>query len=100
MHLIIQKVDMMYTKTNIAWKKVCDFLKEYAMKITIKNEMVPLTCKVHISYLPQTNCHICKKEFKKYIQTNLIKLEIIVIIEVNREVLHIIFVIYELKNLL
>ena len=69
-------------------KKFCESLEEHAMKIINfeEKEMILLTNKEFESYASQAKCHICKRKFEdKYAE----KLEIIAIIQVNTEVLHI-----------
>ena len=63
--------------------------------------MIPLTNKELRSYASKTNCHICKKKFEDKCtdHRNIIKLEIIVIIQINTEVLHITHVILDIKYL-
>ena len=80
-------------------KMFCKDLKDQAKKIINyeKKEMIPLRDEEKESYENQKICHICKKEFctdknnKEF--KKLQKLEIIVIIQENIEVLLIIIVI-------
>ena len=84
-------------------KEFCASLREHAIrKIGFeKYENIPLTSEEYESYLYQKSCHICKKKSK--INTLLVKiivnLGIIVIIQVNTEVLHIVHVIYNMVYL-
>ena len=73
------------------------FLREHAMKIIqfeMRN-MIPLTKEEYESYLNQTSCNIYKKitNINTPMIKNIIELEIIVIIQVNIEVLLIVYVI-------
>ena len=77
-------------------KKFCEFLREHAMKITNfkKEKMKLLTKEPHESYENAKICYICKEKFeKKYVKDeNIVKSEIIVIIQVTIEVLLITYV--------
>ena len=55
---------MIVTEAKIV-SKVCEDLKEHAMKIINyeKKEMIPLTYKEHKSYERQKLCYICEKGF-------------------------------------
>ena len=78
-------------------KKFCEFLREHAMKIINfkKKKMKLLTKEQQESYENAKICYICKEKFEnKYLKDkNIVKLEIIVIIQGNIEVLHIAYVI-------
>ena len=77
-------------------KKFCEFLRLHAMKIiNFKNKkMKLLTKEQQESYENAKICYICKEKFK-----NIVKLEITVIIQKNKEVLHKAYVIYNIKHL-
>ena len=79
-------------------KMFCKDLKEHATKIInyIKKEMIPLNSKENKSYKRQKICYICKKGFitdDGNDNKDIIKSEIIVILQGNIEELPIIFVI-------
>ena len=71
-------------------KNLCLDLREHATKIVNyeKKEMIPLTKKEEKKHNKQEVCHTCKKGFST---KNIIRLEIIVTIVENIEVLLIIF---------
>ena len=77
-------------------KRFCASLKEHAMKILNleKMKMIPLKNKKRLSYANQEICHICKRslKIKTLMIKNTAKLAIIVIIQVNIKVLHIVYV--------
>ena len=63
-------------------KKVCKSLREHAIKAINfkKKKMKLLTNKQYKSYENATACYICSEKFE---DKNIVKLEIIVIIQVN-----------------
>ena len=74
-------------------KNFCLDLREHATKIINyeKKEMIPLTKKEEKNHNKQEVCHICKKGFSTNDNNkNIIRLEIIVTILENIEVLHMI----------
>ena len=76
-------------------KKVCEFLREHAMKIIniSKKKMKLLTKEQQESYETAKTCYICKEKFEnKYVKDKYI-IDIIVIIQGNIEVLCIAYVI-------
>ena len=77
--------------------KFCKFLREQAVKIINFLKKKLLTEVQQESYENAKICYICKKKFEnKYLKDkklkNMVKLEVIVIIQVNIEVLHIVYV--------
>ena len=78
-------------------KTFCEFLKEHKMEIIyfIKKKIIPLTNKEYELYISQINCHICKRSSN--INTLMIKIivnsRIIIIMLLNTEVQHIVYVI-------
>ena len=81
-------------------KNFCLDLREHATKIINyeKKEMIPLTKKEEKKHNKQNVCYICKKGFSTDIAIkNIIRLEIIVTILENREVLLMIFATYDIK---
>ena len=74
-------------------KKFCKDLREHATKIInyAKKDTIPLTKKEEKNHNNQKVCYICKKDLIRAIK-NIIKEEIIVIIQVNIEEQLIIFV--------
>ena len=76
-------------------KNFCLDLREHATKIINyeKKEMIPLTKKEEKKYNKQKACHICKKDRLMMIAIkNIIRIEIIVTILENIDVLLMIFV--------
>ena len=77
--------------------KFCETLKEHAMKINNfkKKKVKLLTKEQQESYANAKICYISKEklEYKYVKEKNIVKLEIIVIIQGNIEVLHIAYVI-------
>ena len=83
-----------YYRGKNCMKNVCLDLREHATKISNyeKKEMIPLTKKEEKKYNKQEVCYICKKGFSTDIAIkNIIRLEIIVTILENIEVLLMIF---------
>ena len=78
-------------------KTFCDLLTEHAMKMINfkKKKMKILTKEQQKSYENGKICYICKEKFEnKYSkENNIVKLEIIVIIQGNIKLLHIAYVI-------
>ena len=78
-------------------KKFCESLRKHAMKIiNFKNKKIKLfTKEQQESYENAKICYICKKKLKIYISKikNIVKLEVIVIIHGNIELLCIAYVI-------
>ena len=77
-------------------KKFCKCLREYAIEIVNFKKMKLLTKDLEESYENAKLCYICKEKFKnKYLKkkNRIVKLEIIVIIQVNIELLCIVYVV-------
>ena len=78
-------------------KKFCESLREHAMKIINlkKKKMKLLTKEQWESYENAKICNICKEKFEnKYLkEKNIVKLEMIVTIQGNLEVVYIAYVI-------
>ena len=90
---------MMYIQVNIAKKRLCESLRQHEMKIiSFKKKMKLLTKEQQESY---KNAKICYTILKKELKINMrmrkindsLKLEIIVVIQGNTEVLCIAYVI-------
>ena len=86
----------MYIEVKIAWK-FGEFLREPAMKVINfkKQKMNLVTKEQHEPYENEKICYICKEKFEnRYLRNKKHhKLDIIVIIQENIEVLHIAYVI-------
>ena len=84
-------------------KRFWESFRQYVMKIINfeQKKMIPLKDKKYASYLNQINCHISKK--KRNINTLMIQLVVnwksIAIVRVNTEVLHILYVIWNILYL-
>ena len=80
-------------------KRFCEFLREHEMKIiNFKKKKKLLTKEQQESYENAKNCYICKKKMKINIWKieNIVKLDIIVSIQENIEVLRIAYVIQKI----
>ena len=64
-HLMQQKIRLIVTEANIAWKDLKRDLRDHALKIIDygKKEMIPLINEEIKSYEEQKVSYICKKEF-------------------------------------
>ena len=84
-------------------KKFCESSREHVMKITNlkKKEIKLLTNEQQEAFEKAKISYICREKFEdKHVKIkNIVKLEIIVIIQVNIEVLHIIYVIQTIAYL-
>ena len=81
-------------------KNFCEFLRQYAMKIINfeMKKMKLLTKEQYESYKNVKICYICKEKFENNIWKikNIVKLEIIIILQESIEVVRIAYVIYNI----
>ena len=76
-------------------KKFCEFLRERMKNIDFENKkMIPLTNKeLKITKMQKFITFAGKESDKSLLKINIEKLEIIAIIQINKEVQHIVFVV-------
>ena len=81
-------------------KRFWESFRQYVMKIINfeQKKMIPLKDKKYASYLNQINCHISKKKKRIMIQL-VVNWKSIAIVRVNTEVLHILYVIWNILYL-